>query len=96
MRSTVDPVLAAETTLMEQGMPIGEVFELLRADDPTTIRRHLELHRERLFERLEEQRRAVDHVERLLIGGARPPRRAQEATAAASARPSRKPIRQDG
>jgi DNA-binding transcriptional MerR regulator len=69
MRSTVDPVLAAETTLLEQGMPIDEVCELLRADDPTTVRRHLELHRERLVERLGEQRRAVDRVERVLVGG---------------------------
>lgn len=57
-------------TLFEQGMPMEEIRSLLEAEDPTTVRHHLELHRERLAERLDEQRRTVDRLERLLVEGA--------------------------
>ena len=57
-------------TLVEQGMPMEEVRSVLEAEDPTTVRHHLELHRERLAEQLDEQRRMVDRLERLLVEGA--------------------------
>ena len=50
-------------TLRRQGMPLPEIRALLAAGDPTIVRRHLELHRERLEERLAEQRRALADVE---------------------------------
>ena len=53
-------------TLVEQGMPIEEVQLVLRSDDPVIVRRHLELHRERLAERSDEQRREADRLEVLL------------------------------
>jgi DNA-binding transcriptional MerR regulator len=42
-------------TLRRQGMPLAEIRAVLSADDPTVVRRHLELHRERMEERLREQ-----------------------------------------
>lgn len=58
----------ASDTLLRQGMPACEFRSMLRADDFQTVRRHLELHRERLAERLSDHLRAVDRVERLLRG----------------------------
>ena len=42
-------------TLRRQRMPLPEIRALLSADDPIIVGRHLELHRERLEERLFEQ-----------------------------------------
>ena len=67
MRAALETFAA---TLVEQGMPVHEVRSILEADDPTTVRHQLELHRERLAERLDEQRRTVDRLERLLVEGA--------------------------
>jgi hypothetical protein len=53
--------------LSRQGMPPGDVSALLETRDPRVIRRHLELHRERLMEQAIDQRRAVDQVEGLLV-----------------------------
>ena len=63
-------------TLVEQGMPVEEVRSVLDADDPAIVRRHLELHRERLAERLDDQLRAVDRLERCLFEDGTDPRRA--------------------
>jgi DNA-binding transcriptional MerR regulator len=52
--------------LRRQGMPPEEIRTLLRAGDPIVIERLLELHRERLQEWLEEQRRLVVRIERSL------------------------------
>ena len=49
--------------LREQGMPENEILAILSARDPRIVRRHLELHRERLEERVIEERNAVDLVE---------------------------------
>ena len=57
-----------ELMLMQQGMPRDEIRAALRADDPRTLHRYLELHRERLQERLDAERLAVDLVERILVG----------------------------
>jgi hypothetical protein len=59
--------LSAAAVLSRRGMPPGDVSAVLQTRDPRVIRRHLELHRERLMEQAIVQRRAVDQVERLLV-----------------------------
>jgi DNA-binding transcriptional MerR regulator len=49
-------------TLREQGMPAAELQSILRSDDPVIVRRYLELHRERLEERLAEQVRTLERL----------------------------------
>ena len=61
VRSDVTVMLAA------QGMPDEEVLLILSSRDPRTVRRHLELHRERVIERQAGERNAVDVVERVLM-----------------------------
>ena len=60
----LDPV----ATLRRQQMPPDEIRAILTADDPTVVRRLFELHRERMEEWLEEQRRLVARIERSLAG----------------------------
>jgi hypothetical protein len=60
-------IRAAADLLTRQGMPRRDVDSVLRARDPRLIRRHLELHRERLMERSLLESRAVDRVERVLM-----------------------------
>jgi hypothetical protein len=66
---------SAGRILREQGMPPEQVHAVLARRDPVLARRVFELHRERLGERLEEQRRLVERIERGLGRGvsARPP-----------------------
>jgi DNA-binding transcriptional MerR regulator len=64
---TITAAGAARRILRGQGMPPQEIRAVLRADDPLVVRRLLELHRERLRERLEEQRRLVAMIERSLV-----------------------------
>jgi hypothetical protein len=45
-----------DVLLVDQGMPRDEVRSVLAARDPRIVRRHLELHRERLMERALEER----------------------------------------
>jgi DNA-binding transcriptional MerR regulator len=52
----------ATPALRDQGMPPEEIDAILGADDPEVIRRYLELHRERLEERLAEQRRTIGRL----------------------------------
>jgi hypothetical protein len=47
-------------------MPVDEIRIVLTTRDRELVRRHLELHRERLEERLDDQRRKLAAVERLL------------------------------
>jgi hypothetical protein len=47
-------------------MPREEIRAVLSADDPEIVRRYLELHRERLEERLAERQRALVALERSL------------------------------
>ena len=54
----------ARRILRKQGMPPREIRAVLTADDPLVGRRLLELHRERLGEWLEDQRRLVSSIER--------------------------------
>jgi hypothetical protein len=55
----------AETVLRDQGMPSDELRDVLTADREL-VRRHLELHLERLEERLATQRREVAAIEGIL------------------------------
>ena len=59
----------ARRILRRQGMPPREIRAVLAADDPLVGRRLLELHRERLGEWLEEQRRLVANIELDLADG---------------------------
>jgi 4-alpha-glucanotransferase len=67
------PLAWAASTLTRQEMPREEIRAVLAAHDPETVRRYLELHRERLEERLGEQRRTLADVERFLTEATREP-----------------------
>ena len=54
-------------TLAARGMPDDEIHAVLSSQDPRIVRRHLELHREPLEERVIEERNAVDLVEDALV-----------------------------
>jgi DNA-binding transcriptional MerR regulator len=56
----------ATRALRRHGMPSEEIRAVVAADDPEIVRRYLELHRERLDERVEEQRRTLAVLERVL------------------------------
>ena len=58
--------MRAAALLRETGMPADEIRTLVTTADPELVRRHLELHLERLEERLGAQRRTLASVERLL------------------------------
>jgi hypothetical protein len=49
----------AACVLQDQGMPRDEIHAVLATDDPDLVRRYLELHRERLEERLAADLRAL-------------------------------------
>jgi hypothetical protein len=57
----------AETVLRDQGMPPDELLIVLMTPDRGLVRRHLELHLERLEERLATQRRRVAAIGRMLL-----------------------------
>lgn len=57
----------AADVLRDQRMPRGEIRSVLDADDPELIRRRLELHAERLQERLVDQLRTLSDLERWLV-----------------------------
>ena len=57
----------AAETLRDLQMPSGAISAVLGTDDPDIVRRRIELYRELLEERLDEQRRALSRLERLLI-----------------------------
>jgi DNA-binding transcriptional MerR regulator len=58
----------ARRILRRQGMPPEEIRAVLAPGDPAIVRRLLELHRERLEEWLQEQRRLLASVEDSLAG----------------------------
>jgi hypothetical protein len=60
----------AEMVLRDQEMPPDELRVVLTTADPEVVRRHLELHVERLVEWLITQRRRVATVERILAEAA--------------------------
>lgn len=67
MRAICERIDEAELTLAEQGMPPDEIRAVLGAVDPRIVHRYLELHRERLAERLDAEQLAVDRVEGILV-----------------------------
>ena len=58
--------LAIARALRRHEMPTEEILAVLGTEDPGVVHRYMELHRERLEERLAEQLRALAAVERLL------------------------------
>jgi DNA-binding transcriptional MerR regulator len=54
------------------GLPNGEIRELLLADDPDTLRRHLERQRARVTRRLADDAHTLDLLEQELSRGKRP------------------------
>lgn len=60
----------AESVLRQQGMPPEELRFVMASEDAETVRRHLELHLERLEERLMGQRRHVVSAQRILTESA--------------------------
>ena len=60
----------AERILRDLGMPPEEIRTVLVTDDPRLVRRHLELHRERLVEELLDRRRVLAALERELADAA--------------------------
>ena len=57
----------AATLLRASGMPADEIRTVVTTADPDLVRRYLELHLERLEERLAVHRRDLATVERLLV-----------------------------
>jgi hypothetical protein len=64
---TAAPASWAERVLACQGMPPDEISAILATDEPETVRRYLELHRERLEERLADRLREVDAIHAQLL-----------------------------
>ena len=58
----------AVALLSDQGMPSEEIATMLDTKDAQVVHRLLDLHRERLEERLMGQRRLVELIEVLLTG----------------------------
>jgi hypothetical protein len=67
MRSSGGVAAWAIRVLIDQGMPWTEIGSIVASEDPELVRRTLELHRERLEERLAEQRAELDRIEPLLL-----------------------------
>ena len=70
MTVNVATIVPAERILRELGMPPEEIRAVLNTDDPRQVRRHLELHRERLVEELIDRRRRLAALERELADAA--------------------------
>jgi hypothetical protein len=60
----------AVAALVGQGMPSEEIVSILGARSPELIRRHIELHRERLEEHLADQWRTLERLEQFLAARA--------------------------
>lgn len=66
MRHRRRSIAWAVGTLHDHEMPADEIRAVLAAEDPEVVRRYLELHRERMQERVANQRRTLASVERSL------------------------------
>lgn len=66
MRHRHRSIAWAVGTLHDHEMPADEIRAVLAAEDPEVVRRYLELHQERLQERVAKQRRTLASVERAL------------------------------
>lgn len=83
----------AISELIDQGMPYEEIAGILGGGDPKLAHRYLELHRERLAERLMDQRRIVGRIEMLVTEAIRrktriPPDVEEDVRSARSAPPT--------
>lgn len=58
-----DDLLSAAHELQRLGMPPTEIHRVLVTDDPEIIRRHMELQRERLQERIADEVATVGRIE---------------------------------
>ena len=65
---TSAPIAAVQRVLERLEMPPNEISAILTTDEPEMMRRYLELHRERLEERLADRFRELDAVETELVG----------------------------
>jgi hypothetical protein len=61
----------ATRVLLDHGMPPNEIRAVLTTDDTRVVRRHMELHQERLLEELLDCRRALEELEGVLSDAAR-------------------------
>jgi hypothetical protein len=62
-----DAIAWAARALRRYEMPPDEIGAVLGADNPESVRRYMELHRERLEERLADQLRALTGLEQRLV-----------------------------
>ena len=67
--NSAESIAWAIEVLRDQAMPLEEIDAILWADDPELVRRYLDLHRERLEERLSDQRRMLVRLEAVLAAG---------------------------
>ena len=65
-RSGIGPLAWAERVLRDQGMPREELGVVLTSEDAEIVRRHLDLHLERLEESFDGQRRRAASAHRIL------------------------------
>lgn len=73
-------------------MPSEEIRAIVAAEDPAIVHRYIELHGERLEERIEEQRRTLASLERVLTDAIIEHRdAANEVPSAASPTPTSRP-----
>jgi hypothetical protein len=61
-----DALVPAIEVLRDLDMPPDEVDAVVAADQPVIVHRYMELHRERLEERLADQVRTLERVKRIL------------------------------
>jgi hypothetical protein len=66
MSTGTDALSSAARILQAQAMPAAEIRAVIEAADAETVHRYLELHRERLQERLAQQFRLLIDLERSL------------------------------
>ena len=62
-----DAIAWAARALRHNDLPPEEIGAVLGAEKPELVRRYMELHRERLEERLADQLRALANLERFLV-----------------------------
>jgi hypothetical protein len=74
-----DDLLSAAHELRRLGMPPTEIHTVLLTDDPDVVRRLIELHRERLHERIADEVATVGRIEASLSEAIRARTRARSA-----------------
>jgi hypothetical protein len=95
-RRSADPVdwdvlLSAAHDLRRLGMPATEIHTILVTDDPDVVRRLMELHRERLQERIADEVATVGRIEASLSEAIRARTRARSAMTLVADHETREP-----